>query len=78
MAEPVPDIRIAGMIVRGRSLTAEQGRHLALAVARTLAAHHEPGTSLDRLTIRLPASVLRPDGSIAPAAIAIDRGGDDG
>jgi hypothetical protein len=79
MAEPrtpPADIRIGRVTVRGRSLTATQGRSLAIWAAHALASRHAAtGASLDRVTLRLSAAAIRPDGSIDPAAVADEPGG---
>jgi hypothetical protein len=79
MAEsPLPPaaIRIGGVTVRGRSLTAEQGRSVALSIARALAERPASASaSLDRVTLRVPASAIRADGTVDPAALSNSLGG---
>jgi hypothetical protein len=68
---PAPSVRIGAVTVRGPGVTGGRGRTLAEAVARGLAGQaHAPGTHIDHLTLRLPASAVVGDGSVGPAAVA--------
>lgn len=73
---PPATLRIDGVRIRGRSLTARQGEAVAISVARGLATRFATtGASLERLTLRLPATAIAPDGSVDPAALAEAQGG---
>lgn len=82
MAEPgIPPatLRIGGVTICGRSLTARQAEAVAISVARGLAARFATtGASLQRLTLRLPASAIAQDGSVDPAAVSDGLGGGHG
>lgn len=82
MAEPraLPaSVSIGRMTVRGSALTAAQGRAVALWAARELASRHAAaGGAFERVTLRLPATALRPDGSIDHAAALDWPGGGHG
>lgn len=67
---PPPALRISSMTVRGRSLTVRQGEAVAISVAQSLAARFATGASLERLTLRVPATAIASDGSVDPAALA--------
>ncbi len=76
---PSATLRIGGVTIRGRSLTARQGEAIAISVARGLAAPFATtGASLERLTLRLPASAIAHDGSVDAAAVAKGLGGGHG
>lgn len=74
MADAAPSLRIGGLTVRGRAITAEHGRAIATALAPALAGR--VSANLDHLTLRLPASAIASDGSIDPATLstALDGG----
>jgi hypothetical protein len=79
MAEPgIPPatLRIGGMTICGRSLTARQGKAVSISVARGVAARFATtGARLERLTLRLRASAIAHDGSVDPAAVSEGLGG---
>ena len=76
---PPASITIGGVTVRGRSLTAAQGRSVAVWAARAVASRYgETGASLDRLALRLSATAIRADGSIDPVAVSDEPGGGHG
>jgi hypothetical protein len=78
MAEPgipPPNLRIGRVRISGRSLTARQGEAVAISVARGVAERFATtGASLERLTLRLPASAIADDGSVDAAAVSAGLG----
>jgi hypothetical protein len=74
MAEPPSgqaELRIDGMTVRGRGLSAATGQSLATAVAAALTGQLPVRSArVGGITIRMPASVLDRTGRIDRAAVA--------
>ena len=75
------DLGIGNLTVRGRGLSADAGRNLASAVAAALSEQLPPGSArMERMTIRLPASVVDAGGRIDRATLfsALARAGRNG
>ena len=65
------DLAIRSMTVRGRCLSPTTGQSLATAIATVLARQLSARSAqIDRMTVRLPASVLDASGGMDRAALA--------